>query len=433
MQLQFAPTVESLSAFLQPYIPWIEQQLGTTYDNTLTLEQSSDPADAVAEDLLPGVTLHAAHDTVCWQRLLQGWKLPPDISPRIKLSRCRKRQPGKAPVNAWSVRWQECPVALSLKGLERPIIQVNVPVSFPVDRSLRLEHCTWFIVHRQDAAKLLAVLEDVTGQQGKYLHGIQACMRLPARYEWDSLVLDDSVTQLLRRDFELFFERESWFRRNRLPFRRGYLLYGPPGNGKTSVVRLMALHPLIEAHTMDFNEETNNQDLYQLFDDAQRSAPALVILEDLDRVFPRETVRHRECKASFHALLNCLDGVGTQDGIIVVATANDPTALDPALLRRPGRFDRVVAFRAPNAQLRRQFYFRLNPALGNAALDPAVAETEGFSFAQLRESYILAGQFAFDEGREITRHDLAEAVRLQRWGAKELKQASPVMPVGFRS
>src|SRR5439155_19831169 len=114
---------------------------------------------------------------------------------------------------------------------------------------------------------------------------------------------------MLRRDFELFFEREAWFRQHGLPFRRGYLLYGRAGNGKTSVVRVMAAHPLVEAHTLDFNEDTDNKDLYCLFNAAQHSAPALIILEDLDRIFPRETVRTRERKVSFHALLNCLDGI----------------------------------------------------------------------------------------------------------------------------
>jgi len=61
-----------------------------------------------------------------------------------------------------------------------------------------------------------------------------------------------------------------------------------------------------------------------------------------------------------------------------------------------------------------------------------VAEAEGFSFAQLRESYILAGQSAFDEGRKVTVYDLVEAVRLQRYGAAEVKHAGPGTPVGFR-
>src|SRR5439155_24452893 len=74
------------------------------------------------------------------------------------------------------------------------------------------------------------------------------------------------------------------------------------------------------------------------------------------RAFPTERKRTRERTVSFQSLLNCLDGVGTQDGVIVVATANDPNCLDPAILKRPGRFDRVVHFRNPDAELRRQYF-----------------------------------------------------------------------------
>jgi cell division protease FtsH len=88
-----------------------------------------------------------------------------------------------------------------------------------------------------------------------------------------------------------------------------------------------------------------------------------VILEDLDRAFPTEGKRTQERTVSFQTLLNCLDGVGTQDGVIVVATANDPTCLDAAILKRPGRFDRVVQFRNPDTDLRREYYRRLNATL----------------------------------------------------------------------
>ena len=90
----------------------------------------------------------------------------------------------------------------------------------------------------------------------------------------------------------------------------------------------------------------------------------------------------------FQTLLNCLDGVATQDGVVVVATANDPTCLDPAILKRPGRFDRVVHFRSPDASLRREYYRRLNPVLGGEQFESVIAQTEGFSFAELRETYI---------------------------------------------
>lgn len=124
---------------------------------------------------------------------------------------------------------------------------------------------------------------------------------------------------------------------------------------------------------------------------------------------------------SFQTLLNCLDGVGTQDGVLVVATANDPTCLDPAILKRPGRFDRVVQFRNPSADLRREYYRRLSPTLVGEQFEMAIENTEGFSFAQLRETYILGSQSAFEHGREVSVADVVEAIELQRSGSTGLE------------
>ncbi len=206
-------------------------------------------------------------------------------------------------------------------------------------------------------------------------------------------MLDATARFMVRNDFELFFEREDWFRQHNLPYRRRYLLWGSPGNGKTAAIRVMAAHPHIRPFTLDLSDMAEKSaDVHHAFEKAAKNTPALVILEDLDRAYPTEGKRTRERAVSFQTLLNCLDGVGTQDGIIVVATANDPTCLDPAILKRPGRFDRVVQLRNPDADLRREYYGRLNPILGGEQLEVAIEKTEGFSFAQLRETYILGAQ-----------------------------------------
>ena len=70
------------------------------------------------------------------------------------------------------------------------------------------------------------------------------------------------------------------------PFRRGYLFYGPPGNGKTTVIKVMASHPAITPLTFDFGSECmNNESLSGFFEEAARNAPSLLIFEDLDRAF----------------------------------------------------------------------------------------------------------------------------------------------------
>jgi SpoVK/Ycf46/Vps4 family AAA+-type ATPase len=88
--------------------------------------------------------------------------------------------------------------------------------------------------------------------------------------------------------------------------------------------------------------EMDDNLLQKFFREAADDAPALVILEDIDRLF--FGTREEKPNVSLQQLLNCLDGVGTQEGMVVVATANHPEVLDTAILRRPGRFDRVIEF-----------------------------------------------------------------------------------------
>lgn len=119
----------------------------------------------------------------------------------------------------------------------------------------------------------------------------------------------------------------------------------------------------------------------------------------------------------------------TDDGIVVAATANDPTALDPAILRRPGRFDRVVAFPNPTAELRVQFFHKLNPSLAESDLQRAAAESGNFSFALLREAYVLAGQYAYEAGSDIGPAELVKAIAELRQSMKMSGRTSS--EVGF--
>jgi hypothetical protein len=401
--------------------------LGAPVSETLILELDCNPGDVVAEELLPGLAIVAAtkERNNTWRQFIEAWKLPLGASPRIAMSLQRERKPNAAPLPVWELDWQDCPVAFKLRGLKHYVVSVKIPVVFPpsdmpVLSPVSSQH--WFIVHREDAAKVLLLEQEVVGRTERYLETAHGLARLQGRYDWDALVLDATIRRLVQRDFEIFFEREDWFRQNNLPYRRGYLFWGTPGNGKSATLRVMAAHPHIRPYTLDLSDkEEKSADVLHLFQKAGENTPALVILEDLDRAFPTEGKRTKERSVSFQTLLNCLDGLGTQDGVIVVATANDPTCLDAAILKRPGRFDRVVQFRNPEAELRREYYKRLSPVLTGELFEIAIEQTEGFSFAQLRETYILGSQSAFEHGREITVADVIEAIELQAAGAYDLK------------
>jgi SpoVK/Ycf46/Vps4 family AAA+-type ATPase len=227
-------------------------------------------------------------------------------------------------------------------------------------------------------------------------------------YSWNDVLLDEARQSLVRQDFEHFLERREWFAARRVPWRRGYLFHGPPGNGKTSAVRAMASHPGLSVFSINFaKKEVDDFVVSEMFEAAADYAPGLIVLEDFDRVFVPASDGHKpEC--SFSHILNCLDGLSSQDGTLVVATANQPEKLDDAILRRPGRFDRVVQFPLPDAPLRLRYLSRLCERAGD--LTPIVRKTERFSFAQLREVWILACQNACVRDGDVTLPDLEAAL-----------------------
>jgi hypothetical protein len=245
LQICLTSSVESIRASLEPYAGWIEQMLDAPLRETLTLEVDCNPGDAVAEELLQGLPVVSATKArnSNWRTVIEDWELPPGVSPRIALSLQRERKPNAAPIPVWELDWQDCPVAFRLRGLVRHVISVKIPTLFPpADLPMLSSAQHWFIVRREDAAKVLVLKQQVQDQTERYLETAHGQARLQGRYDWDAVVLDSTTRRMVRTDFELFFEREDWFRKHNLPYRRGYLLWtsgqrqdgDPAGHGGAS-------------------------------------------------------------------------------------------------------------------------------------------------------------------------------------------------------
>src|ERR1700676_656416 len=93
MQIRLTSSVESILASLEPYRTWIEQMLDATVSETLTLEVDCNPGDAVAEDLLQGLPIVSATKARNnnWRSFIEGWAIPPGVSPRIAVAIQRER------------------------------------------------------------------------------------------------------------------------------------------------------------------------------------------------------------------------------------------------------------------------------------------------------------------------------------------------------
>lgn len=131
---------------------------------------------------------------------------------------------------------------------------------------------------------------------------------------------------------------------------------------------------------------------------------------------PSRAPGNSQSKVHLQTLLNTLDGVATEPGVIAVATANDPSLLDAAILRRPGRLDRIVHFPNPDPELRQEYLARMHPQLTELDLVPAVAASTSFSYALMRETYIMAAQTARSAQRELAGDDLLASAETLRNG-----------------
>lgn len=172
----------------------------------------------------------------------------------------------------------------------------------------------------------------------------------PAR-KLSSVVLAEGVKEDLMEDLRKFLSEEKKYTDLGIPWHRGYLLYGPPGSGKTSMLKAMATElglDLWYAPVGDLKEDSSLVDLVRSV-----KARGILLLEDVDTY---AAAQDREGSGgsdggpeglSTAAILNVLDGVVTPHGLITVMTTNHIEKLDPALLRS-GRADRVIELGYPS-------------------------------------------------------------------------------------
>lgn len=162
---------------------------------------------------------------------------------------------------------------------------------------------------------------------------------------------------------------EKWYKARRVPWRMGWLLYGSPGNGKSSLVRAIAQELDLPVFAFDL-ATMSNRNLQAAWGEVAENAPAVALFEDIDAVFDRrKNVTNAQGGATFDCLLNLLSGVGDSSGVLTVVTTNRVEMLDDALGRpdparggfstRPGRIDRAVELPPPDEAGRRLIAARI--------------------------------------------------------------------------
>jgi mitochondrial chaperone BCS1 len=224
--------------------------------------------------------------------------------------------------------------------------------------------------------------------------------RVPPR-DPQSLVYAGDLFERVYADSKRFLESEQWYTDMGIPWRRGYLLYGPPGNGKSSLITALAGALKRSVCVLNLSSgAVTDESLLNLLTDAPEGS--LILLEDIDAIFVGRK-KDAETKLSFNGLLNALDGVTAQQGRMVFMTTNHLEKLDPALVR-PGRCDlHLFVGNATQAQIKKMLE-RFYPNIPDAASLAARLPDNTLSMARVQE--FLVRHRDNPEGARAVWHEL---------------------------
>ena len=218
--------------------------------------------------------------------------------------------------------------------------------------------------------------------------------------------MEETIRQL-REMVELPLRYPELFTRLGVDPPKGVLLHGPPGTGKTRLARAVASESDANFFTINGPEimgsayGESEKRLRQVFEEAQKNAPAIVFIDELDSIAPKRNNTPGEAEKRLVAqLLTLMDGLEARSNLVVIAATNRPDALDEAL-RRPGRFDREIIVGVPDQTGREEIiviHTRGMPLAEDVDLKELARTTHGFVGADIAA---LAREAAIEAVRRI--------------------------------
>lgn len=215
---------------------------------------------------------------------------------------------------------------------------------------------------------------------------------------WDDIILPPGLKSAVCGDVESFFKNKSIYDNIGIAWKRGIIMHGPPGNGKTvslkalmkEVYYSLAISPIPTLYVRSLQGFGGGQDaLLRIFEKARSVAPCMLVLEDMDSMINQSNRSY---------FLNQMDGLDDNNGVLVVGTTNHLDRLDPGIVARPSRFDRKYEFGLPGTgeggrptyveYWRKKLDNRPGIQFPESLVAKIVDMTEGFSFAYLKEAFV---------------------------------------------
>lgn len=284
-------------------------------------------------------------------------------------------------------------------------LQYNeVAIPSPIKRNRKEEskldeNTKLWSVHDGNFFPASGVTESVPSGQYTINHSMMRGTYLSAKpIEMDEFVdLPDDATAGVLASMEYFWTRKAVFDQFGFLWKRGILLWGPPGSGKTSTLQRIAQQVINLSGIAIYCEDPDyTADGLGMIRKIEPERPIVVMMEDIDTIIEN----HGET-----SLLAMLDGELQVDNVVFIATTNYPENLDARFSNRPSRFDEVVFVGFPDDQSREAFFRQKNPRLSEDQdeLNRWVSATEDFSVAALKETIIAVECLGQDLGKVCER------------------------------
>lgn len=237
---------------------------------------------------------------------------------------------------------------------------------------------------------------------------------------WHSIILDRATKRELKANTVEFLRKGNRWPGFGIPQKRGVLLAGQPGTGKTLICKALMAEAdgitCIATNAYRLGEAHYITDLYEMAEDL---SPCIVFIEDIDSIGLNREEYHYQQGPALLSLLNVLDGIEEKHEIVTVATTNNWEALDKAISHRPSRFDRLIELSLPSLEERRQLVSLLcrKIPVDLPTQDYIATRAEGCTQAQLQEIvYGLAIEYREESSRapslclDISKDDIDRAI-----------------------